>query len=182
VEEFIRAIEETPARQILFLPNNKNLILAAKQAQQLVDRPIEVIPSKNIPAGISALLVFNDSMTLEENSERMCQQLEEIKAGEVTYAVRDAVLGDQEIKENELIGIYQGEIAATGSSQQDVVLALLEKMVDDEDELVTIYSGEGVTSETVEGILKQIKVTYPELEVDTHPGDQPVYYFLISVE
>ena len=120
-------------------------------------------------------------MTLEENSERMCQQLGD-KGREVTYAVRDAVLGDQEIKENELIGIYQGEIAATGSSQQDVVLALLEKMVDDEDELVTIYSGEGVTSETVEGILKQIKVTYPELEVDTHPGDQPVYYFLISVE
>ena len=182
VEEFVRAIEETTARQVLILPNNKNLILAAKQAQQLVDRPIEVIPSKNIPAGISALLVFNDSMTLEENKERMCQQLEEVKAGEITYAVRDAMLGDQEIKENELIGIYQGEIAATGSSQVDVVLALLEKMVDEDDELVTLYSGDGVTAETVEGILEQIRAIYPQLEVDTHQGDQPIYYFLISVE
>lgn len=182
VEEFMRAIEETPARQILVLPNNKNLILAAKQAQQLVDRPIEVIPSKNVPAGISALLVFNDSMTLEENRERMCQQLEEIKAGEITYAVRDAALGDQEIKEGELIGIYQGEIAAAGSSQEDVVLALLEKMVDKEDELVTLYSGEDVAPEIVEGILERVKVTYPELEVDAHQGDQPIYYFLISVE
>lgn len=182
VEEFVQAIEKTPARQVLVLPNNKNLILAAKQAQQLVDRPIEVIPSKSIPAGISALLVFNDSMTLEENRERMCRQLDAIKVGEITYAVRDAQLGEREIKENELIGIYQGEIAAAGSSQKDVVLALLEKMVDKDDELITLYSGEGVTADTAEEILEQVKTAYPELEVDTHHGGQPVYYFLISVE
>lgn len=182
VEEFVQAIEKTPARQVLVLPNNKNLILAAKQAQQLVNRPIEVIPSKNIPAGISALLVFNDSMTLEENKDRMCQQLEEIKVGEVTYAIRDAMLGEQEIKKGQLIGIFQGEIVATGSTQKDVVLTLLEKMVDKDDELVTLYSGEGVTPDTVEEIFEQIKTTYPELEVDTHHGGQPIYYFLISVE
>lgn len=182
VEEFVQAIEKTPARQVLVLPNNKNLILAAKQAQQLVNRPIEVIPSKNIPAGISALLVFNDSMTLEENKDRMCQQLEEIKVGEVTYAIRDAILGEQEIKKGQLIGIFQGEIVATGSTQKDVVLTLLEKMVDKDDELVTLYSGEGVTPDTVEEIFEQIKTTYPELEVDTHHGGQPIYYFLISVE
>lgn len=182
VEEFVQAIEKTPARQVLVLPNNKNLILAAKQAQQLVNRPIEVIPSKNIPAGISALLVFNDSMTLEENKDRMCQQLEEIKVGEVTYAIRDAMLGEQEIKKGQLIGIFQGEIVATGSTQKDVVFTLLEKMVDKDDELVTLYSGEGVTPDTVEEIFEQIKTTYPELEVDTHHGGQPIYYFLISVE
>jgi dihydroxyacetone kinase-like predicted kinase len=147
-----------------------------------VDIPVEVIPSKSIPAGISALLLFNDSMTLEENRERMTKQLEETKTGEVTYAVRDAMLGEQEIKKGELIGIYQGEIAAAGSSQESVVLALLDKMIDEEDELITIYWGADVEAETVEKIIEQIEEKYPELEVDSHNGGQPLYYFLISVE
>jgi DAK2 domain fusion protein YloV len=182
VEEFVRAIKETNGRQVLILPNNKNLILSAQQAKELVDIPVEVIPSKSIPAGISALLLFNDSMTLEENRERMTKQLEETKTGEVTYAVRDAMLGEQEIKKGELIGIYQGEIAAAGSSQESVVLALLDKMIDEEDELITIYWGADVEAETVEKIIEQIEEKYPELEVDSHNGGQPLYYFLISVE
>jgi DAK2 domain fusion protein YloV len=182
VEEFVQAIEETPARQVLVLPNNKNLILAAKQAKQIVERPVEVIPSNNVPEGINALLVVNDSMTLEENKERMSQQLNQIKTGEITYAVRDAELGDQKIKKGELIGIYQGEIMSTGSSQEDAVLNLLEKMVDEEDELITLYSGENVAPETVERIQNKINTIYPDLEMDVHQGDQPIYYFLISVE
>ncbi|HHY40961.1 MAG TPA: DAK2 domain-containing protein [Syntrophaceticus sp.] len=182
VEEFVRAIKEANGRQVLILPNNKNLILSAQQAKELVDIPVEVIPSKNIPAGISALLLFNDSMTLEENKERMTRQLQEVKTGEVTYAVRDAMLGEQEIKKGELIGIYQGEIAAAGPSQESVVLSLLEKMIDEDDELITIYWGADVEQETVERIIEQIEEKYPELEVDSHNGGQPLYYFLISVE
>ncbi|MGB4043657.1 MAG: DAK2 domain-containing protein, partial [Thermacetogeniaceae bacterium] len=182
VEEFVRAIKETNGRQVLILPNNKNLILSAQQAKELVDIPVEVIPSKSIPAGISALLLFNDSMTLEENRERMTRQLQEVKTGEVTYAVRDAMLGEQEIKKGELIGIYQGEIAVAGSSQESVLLALLDKMIDEDDELITIYWGAGVEPETVEKVIEQIEEKYPELEVDSHNGGQPLYYFLISVE
>ena len=182
VEEFVQAIKDASARQVLILPNNKNLILAAKQAQQFVDCPVEVVPSKSVPAGISALLVFNDSTSLEENKEIMCQQLQEIKTGEVTYAVRNAMLDDQEISEGELIGIYRGEIAATGTSLDDVVLALVEKMMDQDDELVTLYSGEGVAPEIVQSILERIQASCPDLEVDTHQGGQPLYYFLISVE
>ncbi|HHW29762.1 MAG TPA: DAK2 domain-containing protein [Syntrophomonadaceae bacterium] len=182
VEEFVRAIKETNGRQVLILPNNKNLILAAQQAKELVDIPVEVIPSKSIPAGISALLLFNDSMTLEENKDRMTRQLQEVKTGEVTYAVRDAMLGEQEIKKGELIGLYQGEIAAAGSSQESVVLALLDKMIDEDDELITIYWGADVEQETVEKIIEQIEEKYPELEVDSHNGGQPLYYYLISVE
>jgi dihydroxyacetone kinase-like predicted kinase len=121
-------------------------------------------------------------MTLEENKERMSQQLNQIKTGEITYAVRDAELGDQKIKKGELIGIYQGEIMSTGSSQEDAVLNLLEKMVDEEDELITLYSGENVAPETVERIQNKINTIYPDLEMDVHQGDQPIYYFLISVE
>jgi len=182
VEEFVRAIKETKGRQVLILPNNKNLILAAQQAKELVDIPVEVIPSKSIPAGISALLLFNDSLTLEENKERMTRQLQEVKTGEVTYAVRDAMLGEREIKKGELIGLYQGEIAAAGSSQESVVLALLDKMIDEDDELITIYWGADVEQETVERIIEQIEEKYPELEVDSHQGGQPLYYYLISVE
>lgn len=182
VEEFVRAIEGTHARQVLVLPNNKNLFLAAEQAKQLVERPVVVIPSNNVLEGINALLVFNNSMSLEENKDRMLIQLDEIKTGEITYAVRDAELGDQKIKKGELIGIYQGEIVSTGSSQEDVVLNLLEKMVDEDDELITVYSGEGVASATVDSLQNKINAIYPELEVNAHHGNQPIYYFLIGVE
>ncbi len=112
----------------------------------------------------------------------MTRQLQEVKTGEVTYAVRDAMLGEQEIKKGELIGIYQGEIAVAGSSQESVLLALLDKMIDEDDELITIYWGAGVEPETVEKVIEQIEEKYPALEVDSHNGGQPLYYFLISVE
>lgn len=182
VEEFVEAIAEVPAKQVIILPNNKNLIMAAEQAKLLVDRPVEIVPSKSIPAGISALLAFNDSLGLEENRERMCRQLQDVKTGEVTYAVRDAVLGDRKIAEGDLIGIYDGEIVATGLSLEDTVLGLLDKMVDDDDELVTFFSGENVTAEDRDKITNRIRAAYPDIEVDAHEGGQPVYYFLISVE
>lgn len=182
VEEFVEAIAKVSARQVIILPNNKNLIMAAEQAKILAERPVEIVPSKSIPAGISALLAFNDSLTIEENRERMFEQLQDVKTGEVTYAVRDAVIGDQEIAEGDLIGIYNGEIEATESSLDDTVLALLDKMVDDDDELVTLFSGEDITAEDRERITGKISAAYPDLEVDAHEGGQPVYYFLISVE
>lgn len=182
VEDFVQAIAEVPARQVIVLPNNKNLILAAKQAKHLVNRPVEIVPSTSIPAGISALLAFNDSLTLEENCEKMCRHLQAVKTGEVTYAVRDAVMGDQKIKEGDLVAVYEGEIVAAGSSLEDTVLALLNKMIDEPDELVTLYSGAGITLADMEKIAERIRAAYPDLEVDAHEGGQPVYYFLISVE
>lgn len=182
VEDFIQAIAEVPARQVIVLPNNKNLIMAAEQAKRLISRPVEIVPSTSIPAGISALLVFNDSLTLEENCKRMRQQLECVKTGEVTYAVRDAVIGDQRIKEGDVVAIYRGEVVASGSSLEEAVLALLERMVEERDELVTLYSGAGVAPAEMEKIAERIRHAYPDLEVDAQEGGQPVYYFLISVE
>lgn len=182
VEDFIQAIAEVPARQVIVLPNNKNLIMAAEQAKRLISRPVEIVPSTSIPAGISALLAFNDSLTLEENCKRMRQQLECVKTGEVTYAVRDAVIGDQRIKEGDVVAIYRGEVVASGSSLEEAVLALLERMVEERDELVTLYSGAGVAPAEMEKIAERIRHAYPDLEVDAQEGGQPVYYFLISVE
>ncbi|MDN5366551.1 MAG: fatty acid kinase [Thermacetogenium sp.] len=182
VEDFIQAIAEVPARQVIVLPNNKNLIMAAEQAKQMISRPVEIVPSTSIPAGISALLAFNDSLNLEENVKRMCQQLECVKTGEVTYAVRDAVIGDQRIKEGDIVAIYRGEVVASGSSLEEAVLTLLDRMVEDGDELVTLYSGAGVELAEMERIANRIRDAYPDLEVDAQEGGQPVYYFLISVE
>lgn len=182
VEDFIQAIAEVPARQVIVLPNNKNLVMAAEQAKQMISRPVEIVPSTSIPAGISALLAFNDSLNLEENVKRMCQQLECVKTGEVTYAVRDAVIGDQRIKEGDIVAIYRGEVVASGSSLEEAVLTLLDRMVEDGDELVTLYSGAGVELAEMERIANRIRDAYPDLEVDAQEGGQPVYYFLISVE
>ncbi|AFV11220.1 Dak phosphatase [Thermacetogenium phaeum DSM 12270] len=182
VEDFIQAIAEVPARQVIVLPNNKNLVMAAEQAKQMISRPVEIVPSTSIPAGISALLAFNDSLNLEENVKRMCQQLECVKTGEVTYAVRDAVIGDQRIKEGDIVAIYRGEVVASGSSLEEAVLALLERMVEERDELVTLYSGAGVELAEMERIANRIRDAYPDVEVDAQEGGQPVYYFLISVE
>ncbi len=182
VEDFIQAIAEVPARQVIVLPNNKNLIMAAEQAKQMISRPVEIVPSTSIPAGISALLAFNDSLNLEENVKRMCQQLECVKTGEVTYAVRDAVIGDQRIKEGDIVAIYRGEVVASGSSLEEAVLTLLDRMVEDGDELVTLYSGAGVELAEMERIANRIRDAYPDVEVDAQEGGQPVYYFLISVE
>lgn len=182
VEDFIQAIAEVPARQVIVLPNNKNLVMAAEQAKQMISRPVEIVPSTSIPAGISALLAFNDSLNLEENVKRMCQQLECVKTGEVTYAVRDAVIGDQRIKEGDIVAIYRGEVVASGSSLEEAVLTLLDRMVEDGDELVTLYSGAGVELAEMERIANRIRDAYPDVEVDAQEGGQPVYYFLISVE
>ncbi len=182
VEDFIQAIAEVPARQVIVLPNNKNLIMAAEQAKQMISRPVEIVPSTSIPAGISALLAFNDSLNFEENVKRMCQQLECVKTGEVTYAVRDAVIGDQRIKEGDIVAIYRGEVVASGSSLEEAVLTLLDRMVKDGDELVTLYSGADLELAEMERIANRIRDAYPDLEVDAQEGGQPVYYFLISVE
>ncbi|MDH7576504.1 MAG: DAK2 domain-containing protein [Bacillota bacterium] len=183
VEEFVKAIEKVPAPQVLVLPNNKNLILAAEQAKHFVNRTVEVIPSRSIPAGIAALLGFSPSSSLQENREKMTQCLNQVKVGEVTYAVRDATSSkDVLIKEGDLLGLYGGEIVSAGSSLEHVILELLEKIVDEGDELITLYAGADVTAEEAERIAAQVRTRHAQLEIELYSGGQPVYYFLISVE
>ncbi len=182
VEEFVNAIEKVSASQVLVLPNNKNLILAAEQAKHFVNCTVEVVPSRSIPAGIAALLGFNPSSSLQENRGKMTRCLNQIKVGEVTYAVRDVVGKDVFIKEGDLIGLYGGEIVAAGSSLKQVVLALIKKIVAEGDELITLYSGTDVSAEEAEHIAGLVHAQHPGREIELHHGGQPVYYFLISVE
>ncbi|MGD0154345.1 MAG: DAK2 domain-containing protein [Thermacetogeniaceae bacterium] len=182
VEEFVRAIESIPNQQVLILPNNKNLIMAAEQAKKLVSRRVSVLPTTSVQAGISALLAFNASLDMAANTEKMEQAAGQIKAAEVTYAVRDAILKDQEIKQGDLIGLWQDDIVTVGQSLDQVVLALVDQMLGEQDELVTLLAGNGVTPEETDRIASLIRRNHPQIELEVHEGGQPVYYFLISIE
>jgi hypothetical protein len=182
VEEFVRAIEAMPQAQVLILPNNKNLILAAEQARRLVGRRVDVIATTGIQAGIAAMLSFNPARDLAANRERMERSANRIRSAEVTYAVRDTVVQGAAVKQGSLIGLWQGEIAAVGTSLEQVVLLLVDQMLGDRDELVTLFVGEGVTQEEAGAIAAAIRASHPGIAVEVRPGGQPVYYFLISVE
>jgi DAK2 domain fusion protein YloV len=182
VEEFVKAIESVRCQEVLVLPNNKNLIMAAEQAKKLVDRSVKVLPTTSVQAGMAALLAFNLSLNLDANVEKMQQAAGSIKAAEITYAVRDANLKDTEIKEGELIGLCKGEIVAVGDSLEQVAMEVIDRVLDEQDELVTLLSGEEVAPEEAERIASLIRGRHPGIEVEVQTGGQPVYYFLISVE
>lgn len=182
VEEFVNSIEMVNAREVIILPNNKNLILAAEQAKKLVGKRVEIIPSTTIPGGMAAMLAFNESLDIAENRERMVQALDQVKVGEVTHAVRDASIDGKKIKEGDFIGFYQGKIVASGPSLAEVVCDLTERLIGPQDELVTLYAGADVSPEESERILQRIQDAHPELEIESHFGGQPVYHYFISVE
>ncbi len=182
VEDFIRAIEAMPNEQALILPNNKNLIMAAEQAGRLVSRYVSVLPTTSIQAGISAMLAFNPSQDEAVNIEKMQQATGRIKAGEVTYAIRDAVVKDIAVKQGALIGLWQDDIVAVGASLEQVTLAMVGRMLDEQDELVTLLTGKEVLPGEADRIASLILSSHPKIEVDVQYGGQPVYYFLISVE
>ena len=182
VEEFVRAIEAMPNKQVLILPNNKNLIMAAEQAGKLVSRSVVILPTTSIQAGIAAILAFNPSLDMTANIGKMEQAASRIKAAEVTYAVRDAAVKDMEIKQGELIGLWQGDIVAVGASLEQVLPATVDRMLDGHDELVTLLTGQEVLPEEADRVAALIRSNHPQIEVELQYGGQPVYFFLISVE
>ncbi len=182
VEEFVRAIEAMPNEQVLILPNNKNLIMAAEQAGKLVSRSVVILPTTSIQAGISAILAFNPSLDMTANIGKMEQAASRVKTAEVTYAVRDAVVKDMEIKQGELIGLWQEDIVAVGASLEQVLPATVDRMLDEHDELVTLLTGQEVLPEEAGRVAALIRSSHPQIEVELQYGGQPVYFFLISVE
>jgi DAK2 domain fusion protein YloV len=182
VEEFVRAIEAMPNEQVLILPNNKNLIMAAEQAGKLVSRKVEILPTTNVQAGIAAILAFNPSVDINANIAKMDQAASRIKAAEVTYAAHDALFEDMVIKQGDLIGLWQGDIVAVGASLEQVLMATVDQMLDGHDELVTLLAGQEAPPEEADRIAALIRGNHPQIEVELQYGGQPVYFFLISVE
>jgi len=182
-EDMLNAIDQINADTIYILPNNKNIIMAAQQAEQLTeDKEIVVIPSKTIPQGIAALIAFADDCSAEDNKEAMIEAMSIVKSGQVTYAVRDTVIDDKEIKEGNIMGITDEGISAVGEDIEQTTIAMLKEMVDEDSEIVSVYYGADIDEERAEVLDRKITDAFPELEVEMYQGGQPVYYYLLSVE
>ena len=182
-DDILNAIEKVPAKNVFVLPNNKNIILAANQAAALSEeKKVYVIPTKTIPQGISALINFIPEQSAEENAERMTEELCNVKSGQITYAVRDTVIDDKEIKENDYMGIGDSGILSVGADMNATLLDMVDQLVDDESGIISLYYGEDVSEEDAQALADQLQDKYEDLEVEVNDGGQPIYYYILSVE
>ncbi len=177
------AAQKINAEHVFVFPNNKNITLAAEQAKNLVEnKTLHVIPTKNVPQGFAAALEFNPEATAEENKTNMIHALDNVKVGQVTYAVRNTSLNGFSIKEGDIIGLDDKKILAKSQSLEDAVLKLIAKMKEDFHQVITLYYGEDVKEEEAEALCEQIAEKYPDCDVDFHNGGQSVYYYILSLE
>lgn len=182
-EDMLNAIDKVDAKTIFILPNNKNIILAAQQAQSLVeDKNIIVIPSKTVPQGISAIIAFDPSQTAEDNQMGMTEALSGVKTGQVTYAVRDTSIDGKTIQSGDIMGIGDKGIEAVGTDVFATTLELVDSLVDADSELICLYYGDEVQEDDANAILDAIEKKYKNCDVELHYGGQPIYYYVISVE
>jgi len=182
-EDFLTAIDEVNAKNIIILPNNSNIIMAANQAAEVTESAhVIVVPSKTIPQGYTALMMFNNEGELADNEESMTKALAEVKSGQVTYAVRDTNMNGVEIKENDFIGILDKEIVVSTKDRLKTVCALADKMMDEDSELVTVFYGEDTNEEEAGRLAEYIESKFEDAEVTVIGGEQPVYSYIISVE
>ncbi|MFB1081151.1 DAK2 domain-containing protein [Jeotgalibacillus sp. JSM ZJ347] len=181
-EDIVKAIEESNAERVIILPNNKNIIMAAEQAAEVVEMEAVVVPTKTVPQGMASLLAFNPSAELAENGETMTDALQHVKTGQVTFAVRDTSIDGISIKKDDHMGIAESKIVTSGNSRFETVKKLLEHMIDEESEIITVLYGEDSPVDEVSKIEAFIEECYPEVEVEIHNGKQPLYSYILSVE
>ena len=182
-EDVLEAVDHVNADNIFIFPNNKNIILAANQAASLVeDKNIIVIPTKTIPQGITALINFMPEKTPEENEENMKEEIANVKTGQITYAVRDTVIDDKEIKCGDYMGIGDKTILSVGGDRDDTLKDMIAQLMDEDAAIISLYYGEEVTEEEAEEIGAYLEETYPDVDVEVEFGGQPIYYYIISVE
>lgn len=182
-EDLARAAKAVNAEQILILPNNKNIIMAAEQVQELLDRPVYVLPSRTLPQGLAALMSYNPEATdVKGMLLNMDRNMRQVRTGQVTVAVRDHSCDAGDIKEGNFIGIKEGEIAVFGQDLPNVAIGLAERMVDEDSGLISIFYGEEVMEEAAQALADQMGELFPDLEIELRSGGQPVYHYIISVE
>ncbi len=181
-EDIIRAIEEVYAENIIILPNNSNIVMTAQQAASVVEENVIVIPSKTVPQGISSLLGFNPSVDPDANEETMKDSLSAVKSGQVTFAVRDTKIDGIEIAKDDFMGISDGKIVVSEPGRLEVAKALLQSMVTEEDEIVTIIFGEDTDQKEAEALVAYVEEQFEDVEVELHEGNQPVYAYILAVE
>ena len=182
-DDMLTAIDGVNADHIFILPNNKNIILAANQAQTLTkDKDIIVIPTKTVPQGITAVISYMPEADVDANIETMQEAIKNVKTGQVTYAVRDTHIDDKEIHEGDIMGIGDQGILAVGQSVEDTTKELLAHLVDEDSELISLYFGQDVQEADAQEFAGDVEALYPDVDVDVHMGGQPIYYYVLSVE
>lgn len=181
-EDFVKAVEELNARNIIILPNNKNILMAAQSAAEVIDQPAAVVETKTIPQGLTSLLAFDESKSIEENYERMSASLGDVVSGSVTTAVRDTTIDGLEIHENDNLGMVDGKIVVSNPDMIETLEETFAHMLDEDSEIVTIYVGEDGSEELANELAQALAEKYEDVEVEIHQGGQPVYPYLFSVE
>ena len=181
-EDFIKAVDQVNARNIIFLPNNKNIFMAAQSAAEVLEQPTTVIETRTLPQGLTSLLAFDSGKTIEENHERMTAALSDVVSGSITTAVRDTTIDGLEIHENDNLGMVDGKILVSNPDMLTTLKATFAKMLDEDSEIVSIYIGEDGDEELANGLAQDLMEEYEDLEVEIHQGNQPVYPYIFSVE
>lgn len=181
-QDFLEVIQSIDADSYIILPNNSNIILAAEQVKSLTDKNITVVPTKTVPQGLAALIAYSPAKTLNENVETMQEAIKQVRSGEVTTAVRDTMLNGTEITSGSYISIYEKEIIASEENLQLATEKLIDKMIQEDSEIVTLIAGKDVHDEINERILSYLATTYPDVDVEYIKGNQDVYFYLVSVE
>ena len=181
--DILEAVDKVNAKTIFVLPNNKNIILAANQAAELTtDKDLLVIPTKTIPQGITAVINFVAEVSADENEAAMLEAIKAVSTGQVTYAVRDTVIDDKEIKKDDFMGIGDSGILSVGTDMIDVATDTIAQMITEDSELISIYYGCDVSEEDAASFAEQIEEKYPDCDVELQYGGQPIYYYVMSVE
>ena len=181
-EDFLMGIDKVGGKVIYIIPNNSNIILSAEQARDISDREVVVIPSKSVPQGIAAMLAFNGELDKDENKENMIEAIGSVIDASVTYAVRDTTIGGKEIHKDDIIGIASKDIISSGKTVFDVVTETVDKLMNEDISLVTLFYGEDVKEEDAEKARQAIEEKYPDIDIDVIKGDQPIYYYILSLE
>ncbi len=181
-EDFVKAVGELNARNIIILPNNKNILMAAQSAAEVIDQPAAVVETKTIPQGLTSLLAFDENKSIEENYERMSASLSDVVSGSVTTAVRDTTIDGLEIHENDNLGMVDGKIVVSNPDMMETLEETFAHMLDEDSEIVTIYVGEDGSEELANELAQALAEKYEDVEVEIHQGGQPVYPYLFSVE
>ncbi len=181
-EDIVKAIKEVNAKKVIILPNNKNIIMAAQQAAEVTEEEAAVVPSKTVPQGMAALLAFNPSASLGQNEELMTDALQHVKTGQITFAVRDTSIDGLEIEKDDFMGIADGKIVVKNKDRVQAAKGLLDQMIDEDSEILTILKGEDAAEEEVDVLISYIEEKYEDIEVEVHDGKQPLYSFIFSIE
>ena len=182
-EDMLQAVEQVNADTVFILPNNKNIVLAANQAKDLVnDKNIRVIPTHTVPQGITAVINFSADADADTNEATMLEEIKKVKSGQVTYAVRDTTIDQKEIREGDIMGIGDSGILAVGAGIEETAKDMLSQLVDEESELISLYYGVEVAEDDAQEFTAEIAKIYPDIDVDAHYGGQPIYYYVLAVE